>query len=72
MENQEKRNRYPNSFLFGVFSGVFMNMATRMGTHEPLHARPLSYITTGLSVGVVIFYYDYWRRRAVEEVLYGE
>ena len=68
----EKRNKYPNSFLFGVFCGVIMNMGTRMGTHEPLHARPFSYATTGLTMGFMLFYYDYWRRRSIEEVMYGE
>ena len=47
-------------------------MASRMGSHEPLHARPFSYITTGLTLGVMIFYYDYWRRRAIEEIMYAE
>ena len=47
-------------------------MASRMASFEPLHARPFSYLQTGLIVGFIIFYYDYWRRRAVETVLKGE
>ena len=29
-------------------------------------------MATGAALGITIWYYDYWRRRAVEEVLYAE
>ena len=54
-------------------------------TYEPLSASniqlncyllniigPFSYITTGLVMGFGMFYYDYFRRRAIEEVMYSE
>ena len=37
-----------------------------------MHLGPFSYLSTGLVLGVSIWYYDYWRRRAVEEVLYAD
>ena len=58
--------------MFGFVSGVLLNVVTRAGTYEPLAARPWSYLSTGMTLGVAIWYYDYWRRRAIEEVLYGE
>ena len=47
-------------------------MVSRAATYEPLSARPWSYLSTGLVLGVGIWYYDYWRRRAIEEVLYAD
>ncbi len=58
-------------------------MMTRLATYEPLAASnynfidnicagPFSYLATGAVLGVSIWYYDYWRRRAIEEVLYAE
>eukprot|EP00351_Strombidinopsis_sp_SopsisLIS2011_P004116 CAMPEP_0116886396 /NCGR_PEP_ID=MMETSP0463-20121206/20227_1 /TAXON_ID=181622 /ORGANISM="Strombidinopsis sp, Strain SopsisLIS2011" /LENGTH=44 /DNA_ID= /DNA_START= /DNA_END= /DNA_ORIENTATION= len=41
-------------------------------THEPLCARPFSYLRHGLFFSVLIGYYDYWRRNALEEVLQAE
>ena len=61
-----------DSFLFGFTAGAIMNMATRAATYEPISARPFSYLSTGIAFGVAIWYYDYWRRRAIEEVLYSE
>ena len=29
-------------------------------------------MTTGLVLAVGVWYYDYWRRRAIEEVLYAD
>jgi hypothetical protein len=65
-------NSYPNSFLYGTTAGIVLNIISRIGTHEPLSARPFSYISTGLVLGFSIWYYDYWRRRAMEEVMIGE
>ena len=45
---------------------------TRVGTREPLSARPFSYLTVGLVLGLGSSYYDYWKRNAQEEVLYAE
>ena len=72
LDNKGRKNKYPNSFLFGCVSGVILNMCSRVGSQEPLHARPFTYITTAMVMGVGIFYYDYWRRRAIEEIMYGE
>lgn len=33
---------------------------------------PFSYVGTGLMIGVSTWYYDYWRRRATEEIMYDE
>ena len=70
--NNQRRAKYPNSFLFGIFSGVMLSMASRRAAYEPMHARPFGYIQVGLVLGVSCYYYDYWRRRAIEEVLYNE
>ena len=47
-------------------------MVTRVATYEPMAARPFSYLATGAVVGFSMWYYDYWRRRAIEEVLYAD
>ena len=61
-----------DSFIFGFATGALLNVATRAATYEPLAARPWSYLSTGLFFGVTIWYYDYWRRRAIEEILYSD
>jgi len=59
-----------------------------MSTFEPLSASkyfnyrllfkfililgPFSYLSCAMIGGVSIWYFDYWRRRALEEVLYSE
>ena len=47
-------------------------MVVRQGTVEPLSARPFAYLRTGLAMGLMIGYWDYWRRTALEEVMYAE
>ena len=47
-------------------------MFTRGATSEPLCVRPFSYLRVGLFFGLTISYYDYWRRTAMQEVLYAE
>ena len=42
--NDQRRAKYPNSFLFGVFTGVMLNMAARRAAYEPMHARPFAYL----------------------------
>ncbi len=61
-----------DSALFGFAAGVLLNVCTRAATYEPLAARPWSYLATGTFLGFSIWYYDYWRRRAIEEILYAE
>ncbi len=61
-----------DALAFGFTAGVILQMVTRIGTYEPLAARPWSYLATGAVLGVSIWYYDYWRRRAIEEVLYAD
>ena len=39
---------------------------------ESLSARPLAYIKTGLCFGFVVFYWDYFRRNALEKVMESE
>ena len=64
--------RYPNAFVFGSVAGFMVQMAARAGTMEPLCARPFSYLRVGLFFGIGISYWDYWRRTALEYVLYAE
>ena len=64
--------KYPNAFLFGCITGGVLQMAIRAGTMEPLAARPFSYLRVGLFFGVTISYWDYFRRTAMQEVLYAE
>lgn len=33
---------------------------------------PWSYMSTGLALGFAFWYYDYWRRRAMDEVMVAE
>jgi len=68
----ERRVRYPNSIMFGFTSGVLLQLLTRGASHEPLAARPFSYLKTGISLAVVVGYWDYWRRYAIEDVLESE
>ena len=69
---QQRAPRYPNAFLFGASCGITLNAFTRQYTMEPLSARPLNYIKTALAFGSILFYYDYWRRTALEHVLQRE
>lgn len=64
--------KYPNAFIFGCSAGMLLQFITRSATMEPLSARPFSYIRVGLVFGCLISYYDYWRRTALEQVLYSE
>lgn len=64
--------KYPNAFIFGLVTGGCLQLATRAGTMEPLCARPFSYLRVALFFGVTISYWDYWRRTAMQEVLYAE
>ena len=41
----------------------------RPHTMEPLSARPLAYVKSALIFGTAVFYWDYWRRTALEHVL---
>ena len=64
--------KYPNSFLFGASVGVTIQATMRQYTHEPLAARPLSYLRFALLAGGMIWYWDYRRRCALENVLQRE
>ena len=64
--------KYPNSFLFGFVTGNCMVAQTRRFLVEPLCARPLQYVKVGLVMGSIVWYYDYWRRVALEQVLKRE
>ena len=33
---------------------------------------PFAYMATGIVFGTGVWYYDYWRRRAIEEIMYDE
>ena len=70
--HQVRAKSYPNAFLFGFIGGNVLQLITRNGTVEPLCARPFSYLRTGLVLGFAVSYWDYWRRTALEEVLYAE
>ena len=69
---EQPRLKYPNSFLFGASIGVCINAFARQYSHEPLSARPLTYVKNALAFGAVVFYWDYWRRTALEHVLQRE
>ena len=71
-ETIEKKKSYPNAFRFGVAYGFFLQMMSRVGTREPLSARPFSYLTVGLFFGVASSYWDWWKRCATQEILYAE
>lgn len=44
----------------------------RLLTHEPMSARPLSYLKVSLAMGGFFWYYDYWRRIALETIMQAE
>ena len=72
-EQQElPKLKYPNSFLFGFACGGTVQATSRYFLMESLSARPLAYIKTGLCFGAVIFYWDYFRRNALERVMERE
>ena len=71
-ETDARLHRYPNAFRYGLVFGMTLQYATRMATKEPLAARPFSYLTVGLVCGMVSSYYDYWKRVAMEDVLYQQ
>ena len=68
----EPKLRYPSSFLFGMACGFTTQMWMRMYTLEPLAARPLHYVRAALLAGITLWYWDYWRRCAMEHVLERE
>ena len=70
--SEVKKYHYPSAFRFGVAYGFFIQCMTRVATKEPLSARPFSYVTVGLFMGVAHSYWDWWRRTATEEIMYGE
>ena len=72
MSEERPLNSYPNAFRFGCVAGVVMNLAGRPLNHEPLAARPFSYVRTALFFGMAFSFYDYWRRNALEDCLYSE
>ena len=72
MSNNEIVHKYPNAFRYGFMFGTGVQFMARVCTKEPLAARPFSYVTLGLFFGVSHCYYDWWRRRATETVLYAE
>ena len=39
---------------------------------EPLAARPLQYLKMGVIFGASLWYWDYWRRIMMENVMEGE
>ena len=63
-------HKYPNAFRYGFVLGCGLQFMTRMCTKEPLSARPFGYLTVGITVGFLSSYYDYWKRLAMEEILY--
>ena len=69
---QQPQPKYPNSFLFGAAVGVTVQATMRQYTHEPLAARPLAYAKMALMAGAMMWYWDYWRRCALENVLQRE
>ena len=52
--------------------GVVVQATMRPHTMEPLSARPFAYLRTGLTFGVIISYWDYFRRTMLEHVLERE
>ena len=69
-DTDARKHTYPNAFRYGMVFGMTLQYATRACTKEPLSARPFSYLTVGLVCGAVSSYYDYWKRVAVEDILY--
>ena len=72
MSEVAHKHSYPNAFRFGVVYGCFVQMMCRVGTREPMSARPFSYLTVGLFFGVASSYWDWWKRCATQEILYAE
>ena len=71
-DNQFSKTRYPNAFLFGSIAGMVLQMVTRGSMGEPFSARPFAYLKFALIFGCGVSYWDYWRRCAMEQVLYSE
>ena len=70
---QDKRiHKYPSAFRYGFAMGIFIQLSSRIGTREPLAARPFSYLTLGMGVGLFMTWYDHWKRISLEEVLYAQ
>ena len=65
-------HKYPSGFRYGCAFGVFIQMCTRVATKEPMAARPFSYFTLALAFGTGCSYFDWWRRCAIDEIMYTE
>uniref|UniRef100_A0A7S3IKU0 Uncharacterized protein n=1 Tax=Strombidium inclinatum TaxID=197538 RepID=A0A7S3IKU0_9SPIT len=70
--SEQHHHWYPSAFRYGVSFGVMIQLITRVATKEPLYVRPFSYLTVGLTMGFVMSYFDWWKRRATEEILYKQ
>tara|TARA_B110000305_G_C18804135_1_gene344008 strand:+ start:75 stop:407 length:333 start_codon:yes stop_codon:yes gene_type:complete len=71
-DQQPKKFSYPNAFRYGCAYGFTIQLFTHLCTKEPLAARPFSYLTVPLFFGFAHSYWDWWRRCATQEVMYGE
>ena len=69
---EQPRLKYPNSWLFGAATGISVQAASRQYLMEPLAARPLSYLKFAFWGGMMMGYWDYWRRTALEHILERE
>ena len=70
--SEEVRHKYPSAFRYGFGMGVCLQLVTRVVLKESYRSRPFSYLTVGLSTGFIFMYYDWFKRKAIEDVLYGE
>lgn len=72
LETAIPKVKYHNGFVVGAILGLNLQMGVRAMSREPLSARPIAYPLTMLGFGAFFFWYDYWRRCALEEIMICE
>eukprot|EP00355_Strombidium_rassoulzadegani_P005962 CAMPEP_0168615810 /NCGR_PEP_ID=MMETSP0449_2-20121227/4697_1 /TAXON_ID=1082188 /ORGANISM="Strombidium rassoulzadegani, Strain ras09" /LENGTH=92 /DNA_ID=CAMNT_0008656563 /DNA_START=75 /DNA_END=353 /DNA_ORIENTATION=+ len=52
--------------------GVALEFTSRVASKEAFSARPISYATKAIYMGMFFSWFDWWKRRTVQEILYAE
>ena len=72
MSSTDEKVSYPNGFLFGAITGIILQQKVRKYSHSKLSSKPIGYIRSALLMGTFFWYYNYWRRCALEGCLERE
>ena len=63
---------YPNGFVFGALLGIAMTMHKRNFGRLAYNYRPQDYLINSLTGGLLVSYYDMWRRRQIDKAVLSD